>query len=166
MRSGNVFINTIYDKVKPSFRTLFKYLKHKKAKEKLIKTINNGSPSFGLLWKMADFIKYSEELFFYDNSTKNEDIGLYSSRGYSPGCNGFKINDNDCWITIKLFSESQKTVVELERKFGEHYKTNMTFVNDMWDSENTIYNEMILEQIIKIINKRVIMLFEWCYNRR
>ena len=101
MRSGNLFINTIYDKTKLSLKTLFKYLKHNKQKKKLIKTIREGSPSFGLLWKMADFIKYAEELFFYDNSTKNTEIGLYSSRGYTYGCNGFKINATDCFITIK-----------------------------------------------------------------
>jgi len=163
----NVFVNMILNKVAFSWRHLFKYLSHKKELKKFRKKIDEGSPSFGLLWKMADFIKYAEEIFFYDNSLKgNNDIMLYSSRSFAPGENGFKIVDPRCTITIKLLSESQKCILEVSRNSGAKLKNTMEFISDNWSGEPTAYDEMLLEQVIKMINSCILKLFDFCYNER
>lgn len=165
-KSSNLFISIIYNKVKLSPKTLFKYISNTRSAKKLRKNIIKGSPSFGLLWKISDFITYAEEIFFYDNSTKNIEIGLYSSRSFPDGTNGFKINTTECNITIKLFSDTQRVVVEVDRKIGERLKSYLAFTNDEWENEPSIVDEMLLEQIIRIINNKTIDLFNWCYNKQ
>lgn len=164
----NVFVNMILNKVTFSWRHPFKYLSHKMELKKFKKKIDRGSPSFGLLWKMADFIKYAEEIFFYDNSnTKNDNgIGLYSSRSFNAGENGFKIINSKCTITIKLLSESQKCILEVARNSGAKLKNTMEFISDNWSGEPTAYDEMLLEQVIKMINSCILKLFDFCYNER
>lgn len=166
MKTTNVFLNLIYEKTKLSFKTFFKYFIHKRKVKKFRNDILKGSPSFGLLWKMSDFIKGAEKIFFYDNSTKNTEIGLFSSKGYSPGNNGFKINTEECFIVVKLFSDDQKVAIELERRNGEGMKTLFVFINEEWAEEHNLYDEMLLEQVIKIINSKIILLFDYCYNLR
>ena len=166
MKTPNVFLNLINDKVKLSAKTFFKYFAHKREVKKFRKSIKNGSPSFGLLWKMADFIKGAEKIFFYDNSTKNTEIGLFSSKGYNPGNNGFKINTPECFVVVKLFSDDQKVMIELERRNGEGIKTLFVFEKENWVEEPNLYDEMLLEQVIKIINSRMLMLFDYCYELR
>ena len=82
----NMFIDIIYDKMESRsiFSKWFNYLKMRRFK----KTLSTCSPSFHVIWQIADFIKYAERLFFYENSIKNS---LYSSNSYSDGENGFKI---------------------------------------------------------------------------
>lgn len=166
MKTTNVFLNLIADKTALSFKTFFKYFRHKRKVKKFRNDIINGSPSFGLLWKMSDFIKGAEKIFFYDNSTKNTDIGLFSSKGYAPGNNGFKINTEECFIVVKLFSDDQKVMIELERRTGECMKTLFIFENENWTSEHNFYDEMLLEQVIKVINNKMIRLFDYCYDLR
>lgn len=166
MQPSNTFISIIYNKVNFSLKTFFKYFKHKKEYKKFIKQIKNGSPSFGVLWKMADFIKLAELIFCYDNSLKNTEFGLYSSKGYAPEENGFKIRTSECCIIIKLYSSLNKVVVSYERLIGDNLKSSFTFINDEWVEDPTVYDEMMLEQIIKIINKKILMLFIHCYELR
>lgn len=162
----NIFMNMIYEKVKPSIKNIFKYFSHRRKVKKFKKDIDQGSPSFGLLWKMSDFIKSAEEVFFYDNNKDNTDICLFSSSGYIHGENGFKINDPDCFVVIKLYSDTQRVVIEIERAKGQRIKHTMSFTNETWEGEPTAYDEMLLEQIIKMINKYILKLFDWCYERR
>lgn len=164
--STNVFMNIIYEKVKLTPKTIFKYIKHRRKLKKFMKDIDLGSPSFGLLWKMADFIKASEEVFFYDNSTKNTEFMLFSSRGYIPGENGFKINHPECFIVVKLFSDTERVVVEIERTHGDRLKSRLAFIGEQWEGEPTLHDEMLLEQIIKIINSSMLNLFKHCYDLR
>lgn len=164
--TANMFMNIIYRKVTFSFRNFFKYHKHRREYKKFVNNIKNGSPSFGVLWKMADFIKLAELVFFYDNSLKNTEFGLYSSKGYNPEENGFKIRTNECSIVIKLYSGLEKVVLSIERLNGENLKTTLTFISDGWYGSHTTYDEMLLEQVIKIINSRILMLFEHCYDLR
>lgn len=166
MVTTNVFMSMIYNKVNLSFKTFFKYFKQKRRVKKFRKDILDGSPSFGLLWKMADFIKYAEEVFFYDNSTKNTEFMLFSSRGYIPGENGFKINHPECFIIIKLYSDIQRVVIEMSRTKGSGLKNIMAFSNEQWEGEPTAFDEMLLEQLIKIINSSIISLFDYCYSKR
>jgi hypothetical protein len=137
---------------------------------KFRKTILEGSPSFGLLWKTADFIKISEIVFFYNNThSLDSEFAIYSSKEYIAGTNGFKLKDDKTGVilVIKLISDSQKVVVDIERQHGNKLKNTMTFVNNNWqDSDYTAYDEMMLEQVIKIINNRIIALFDHCYSLR
>ena len=164
----NMFIQMIYEKVPRKFGTLFKYRSHKRKIEKFRRDIHNGSPSFGVLWKMADFIKLAELIFFYDNSINNKS-NLYSSKNYSNDQNGFIIfdEDNNVKIVIKLFNESRRVVLDIERvRKSENSRTCMSFTNDSWDSTPTIYDEMLLEQVIKVINAKMLKLFDDCYSLR
>ena len=165
-KSTNIFMNLIYKKTTFSLFHLIKYFSHKRELKKFKKTLMNGSPSFGLLWKMADFIKIAEIVFFYDNSLKNSTLGLYSSKGYIPGENGFKINSEDCLLVIKLYSDSQRVVLEVDRTKGECMKSHLSFINEEWEGDPTIYDEMLLEQLIKLINSKIIALFKYCYDLR
>lgn len=162
----NLFMKMIYEKPKLSLKNIFKYWKHKREVKKFRNDILKGSPSFGLLWKTATFIKLAEIVFFYDNSTTNTEIGLFSSNNYSIGENGFKIIDEKCTITIKLISESQRVLLEVNRNFGGKFRSSMSFMDNKWEGDPEAYDEMLLEELIKIINKKIVMLFDWCYNKR
>lgn len=163
----NIFMNIIRDK---SNRGFISKIKHKIKLRKFRKNIMEGSPSFGLLWKMADFIKIAEIIFFYNNShSLDSDLSLYSSNEYMVGTNGFKLRDNTtgCTIIIKLISDTQKVIVDVERSKGNHIKSTMTFIENEWANNNhTAYDEMLLEQVIKMINSKIITLFDYCYSMR
>ena len=160
----NPFIAIINEKVPCKFGSLFKYFRHKKKVKKFRKNILQCSPTIGLLWKMADFIKLAEKIFFYDNSLKNSSIGLYSSRSYTIGQNGFRVNTQECRITIKLINSESRVMVEIERLKGDGGKSTLSFINGEWEDTYTKYDEMLLEQIIKIITVKIIELFDLCYS--
>lgn len=164
--TSNIFMNTIYDKVDFSLKNFFKYFKQRRKYKKLIKDIDNGSPCFGVLWKMCDFIKLAEIVFFYDNSVENKEYGLYSSNNYTPGENGMKIHDTEVDMTIKLKSDRSVVIIELDRNLGNHHRTKMEFENDNWKGIPDIYDEMILENIIRIINRKFLCLFKDLYDQR
>ena len=161
----NIFIDKICGK---SQKGLFKRIAHKSSVKSFIKKIHKGSPGFDMLWQMADFIRISELVFCYDNSLSNTNIGLYSSKNYNQGTNGFKIIDVgfNCIITIKLFAKSRQVALEIERTNGENMRTSINFIDEKWEHNPSIYDEMLLEQVIKSINKRIIMLFDYCYELR
>lgn len=165
VNKSNVFMTLIYEKVDFSFKHLFKYISHRIKYRKFIKDIKRGSPCFGVLWKMCDFIKLSEIAFFYNNSPDNP-FGLYSSHNYEPGYNGMKIKTTELAMTIKLESSTQKVTIEINRLNGNHVSTTMTFINDNWTGSPDIYDEIILENIIRIINSKIIQLFEEMYEKR
>lgn len=165
-KSANEFINVIQEKTKFSIFKIIPYIKYRRKLKNFKKEILNGSPDFYTLWIMADFIKLAEYIFFYNNSIKDEEIGLYSSKGFIPGQNGFKVHTKECTIVIKLFSETEKVVVELERNTGERDKSVQSFIKGKWETKPDTYNEMLLEQTIKIINSSILNLFNWCYDRR
>ena len=149
---------------------IFKRLAHRIKLHKFRKTILEGSPSFGLLWKMADFIKIAEIVFFYNNThTLDSEFTIYSSKEYMAGTNGFKLRDDNAGVIllVKLISDTQKVIVDIERQRGNKFKNTMTFVENKWQDNNyTAYDEMLLEQVIKIINTKIIALFDHCYELR
>lgn len=160
----NEFINLIYNKPTTGF---FKKLAYKKKIKKFRKDILEGSPSFGLLWKMADFIKFAENVFFFDNHPKNK--GLFSSRSYTDGQNGFKISpENEAVeIIVKLYSDTKRVVVEIERgSTSNGFKNNLTFEDDSWITVPTIDDEMLLENVIRRINTSIVELFDKYYAQR
>ena len=167
MKSPNTFMNVISEK---NSKGIFKKLAHKIKLRKFRKTILEGSPSFGLLWKMADFIKIAEIVFFYNNThALDSEFAIYSSNEYMAGTNGFKLKDDSTGVIliVKLISDTQKVIVDIERHRGNKLKNTMTFVENQWQNVNyTAYDEMLLEQIIKIINSKIIALFDHCYELR
>lgn len=164
----NMFMKHIYDKEPFKLSNLFKYLKHRRAVKKFKKNISEGSPSFNVLWQMADFIKLAETIFFYKNTQKDSEFGLYSSKNYAAGSNGFRVTDieNGLRVTIKLFNESKQLLLEIEYMYSDNPKNYLTFEDNDWDSVHTIYDEMLLEQVIKSINNNILKLFDSCYNKR
>ena len=109
----NLFANKIYNKKKYTFWNGISYLIHRNSIKRFRNKILKGSPSFDVLWNMSNFIKIAEFSFFYDNSIKNTDFGLYSSKNYQDGTNGFKIITPECIITIKLFNESKSVCITI-----------------------------------------------------
>jgi hypothetical protein len=164
----NMFMEHIYNKKQFKLSNLFQYLKHRKAVKKFKKDISNGSPSFYVLWQMADFIKLAESVFFYKNTQKDSEFGLYSSRNYAAGSNGFRVTDveNGLRVTIKLFNETVQLLLEIEYIGSDHPKEYLSFEDNDWENAHNIYDEMLLEQIIKSINHNILRLFDSCYDKR
>lgn len=162
---ANIFIEKIYNKVSFSLFNIFKRWKHNRDIKKFRKNILNGSPSFHILWQMADFIKIAEFAFFYNNSMNNSSDGLYSSKNFDIGQNGFRVYCTEFKATIKLIGENNRVCLEIERSNGDKSKTLILFSNDTWDYSPTIYDEILLDQVIRVINCKIINLFDRCYEK-
>lgn len=162
---NNMFIEMISEAIAFSWTHCFKYWSNKRKLKKFRKNIISSSPTYGVLWQMADFIKYAEKIFFIPNNQKSI---LYSSRNYSHGQNGFILNDNGLKTTVKLIREERdkKTLLEIETLGGSSGKTLMTFVNNEWRSNPDELEEMMLDQAIDSINRNFINLFDQCYAKR
>ena len=153
----------VRDAIPFSWRNCFKYLKYKKKLNKFIRSLDEGSPSFGVLWNFADFIKYSEFVFFYDNCKTSN---LFSSIGYAPGENGFKISEEDYTIIVKLFSDSQRVGIDIENKKGNKLKKNYTFEKNEWIEEPDEYDILFIDRIISIINRHMITMLNDCIKKK
>ena len=160
--SVNIFIDLINKKT--IYRGFLKKILHKLEVRRFKKTINNGSPSFILLWNFADFIKYAEQIFFIENSN-TDTVGIYSSRNYKAGQNGFKITTDDIIITVKLYNSNCSVAIDIKYK-NTDLNGEFNFKNEKWVNEPSVYDEMLLEEIIKIINQNMIDLFTACYDKR
>ena len=170
----NPFIRLIYEKEEKKITNLFKYLSHKRKLNKFKKTIYNGSPSFETLWQMSEFIKFAETAFLYDNSLESDNyIGLYSSRNYKHDENGFKIINSefsrDCDITVKLDNKKSTVALAIEPHKNREGNTKVLwFKNNSWmyESDETVKNEILLDMSIDIINSCILELFGFCYYMR
>ena len=149
----NVFMELVRDAIPFSWKNIFKYLKYKRKLNKFIRDIDNGSPSLGVLWGFSEFIRYSEIIMFYDNSTNSD---LFASIEYNPGQSGFKIKSDEYIITVKLWTDDCKVGIDIDHKKGNKLKTNFTFINQQWTEEPDEYDKLFLEVIISIINKNMI----------
>lgn len=132
---------------------------------KFCKTTMRQSPSLGLLWLFADFIKLAEKVYFFPNKQGNE---LYSSRSYNIGENGFVIQDEDHGIklNIKLNSDVQRTIVEISRKEATQSNTELVFMNNSWGDEIEPYDEVLVDNIIGVINSYMVALLKFCWNAK
>lgn len=169
----NPFIRFLYEKQECSLKNFFKYTSYKRKLKKFKKTIYNGSPTFETLWHMAELIKYAERVFLYDNRLEsNNYIGLYSSKNYKSGENGFKITrsefSKDCDITVKLDEKKFTVAVAIEPHKGENNTRVLWFKNNSWmyESDDTAENEVLLDMAIDIINTCILKLFDFCYYMR
>lgn len=160
--SINIFINLINKKT--LCKGLFKKIFHKLEVRRFRKTIYEGSPSFVVLWNFADFIKYAEEIFFIENDN-SEKIGVYSSRNYKSGQNGFKVTTHNVVVTVKLFNSSCSVAIDIGYRNSERHH-QFSFKNEEWVNEPSVYDEMLLEEVIKIINWQMLNLFDECYDKR
>ena len=163
-KSDHKFINLINEKRSPKLFRLIPYFIHKAKVNKFKKRIKNGSPDFDTLWAMADFIKLAEYIYFYDNSTENKEFGLYSSKNYSEGTNGFKIINDNYNITLKLFDKQKRVALDVTRTLGEKVTNSMSFKENEWLQEPGPYDELLLGNIIDIINTKILKLFDYCYD--
>ena len=159
----DMFMKIVNKTVPLTLKTLFKYFKFKLEFRKFKKTINEGSPSFGVLWSFADFIKYSEIIFFFNNTKKNY---LYSSDGYEPGHNGFRISSEEYIITVKLYTESQTVAIEIEYPKTAHRAVSYKFKSGSWENEPDNYDILLIDRVINIINKTMINLVDFCVAKR
>lgn len=164
-RSGfnNGYINII-DQKYTGKNPILRFLSKRKFNKKL-KEIFYTSPSFGQLWSFAEFIKIAEEVYMFDNNSKGL---LYSSRSYSYGENGFKIHSDPDHldILIKMYSDSQRIVIQIERLNGGRMKSELVFENNNWVTNPDDNSVILLDILIGIINRYIIKLLKYCYMRR
>ena len=158
----NRFLDVVEEKYlgkNPIKRWISKYKFNKFCRETM-----KSSPSIGILWYFAEFIKLSERVYFYPN---NKDSVLYSSRNYAVGENGFCINDSDnkVKILVKLISDTQGVKVQITRN-ASNYTTEHKFVENEWTDDRADYDEVLIDNIIGIINSHIVALLKWCWEKK
>jgi hypothetical protein len=126
---------------------------------KFCKETMRSSPSLGVLWYFADFVKLAERVYFYGNT---KDSSIYSSKSYQSGQNGFIINDkdNELRIVVLLDSDEQSVRVEIKRT------TEHMFINNAWTEDRENYDEVLIDNAIGIINSHMVSLLKWCWNKK
>ena len=159
--------NRFLDKVEEKYlgkNPILRFLSKLKFKKFLRETMKS-SPSFGVLWLFADFIKLAERIYFFNN---NKDGSLFSSKSYSAGTNGFMIMDkeNNVRILIVLNSDLQQVQLEVKRLGGTSMITEHTFVNNAWTDDREKYDEVLIDNIIGIINSHMVALLKWCWDKK
>ena len=129
------------------------------------KKIFDRSPSFSQLWEFADFIKLSEYIFFYNNKNGST---LYSSNGFKFGENGFVITSkpDNVQITLKLYTDDQRIIMDVKRLNGTNMLSTINFENNNWSTEPEDKDIILLDNIIGIMNRHILMLLKYCYDRR
>lgn len=160
---SNGFLNII-DKKYTGFNPIKKLISNIRFKLTCRKIFNT-SPSFGQLWNFCNFIRLSEEIFFYNNK---RDSLLYSSASYSAGENGFIISSDidNVIITIKMYSDDQRIAMDIKRTNGTNMMTSLKFRENNWDEEPNESDIILLDNVIGIINRHIVMLLKYCYDRR
>jgi hypothetical protein len=156
---SNLFIDRLNDIYIPEKHTIRNHIKAYKSRERydaFIDTIMHGSPDLNLLWQFADFIKLSERIYGYDNSSKNK---VFSSYKYSEGENGFKLTTETCTIVIKLFEKDNAVGIDIENTHGSKLKSNFYFEDMSWTTNPTVYDELQLDHIIDIVNQSMVSMF-------
>jgi len=160
---ANYFMREI--ETKYTGKNIFKRFKCWRSHRKFIANIRTWSPSIGMLWFFADFIKLSERIYFYDNRKNGR---MFSSDGYTYGENGFIINSehDKLQLTCKLYSDTQKVVIQIKRLNGTNMVTEHVFVDNQWTLDKEKYDEVLIDNVIGIINCAIIELVEYCWDHR
>lgn len=160
---SNYFMKEIENKYlgRNPFKKMINRWKHRK----FINKIRSWSPSVGVLWFFADFIKIAERVYFFNNKNGGP---LFSSNSYRYGENGFSIiSDHDkVKINCKLYIDDQKVAIEIKRLNGSNMITEHTFQNNTWHYDKDNYDEVLIDNVIGIINKSIIDLVEYCWDRK
>lgn len=159
----NMFIEHVRDSKRFSLLNMGKYFTHKLKLRKFFKTLDEGSPSFGVLWSFSEFIQYAEVVYSFPN---DRDGVLYSSRSYSPGESGFKISRDDMSITVKLWSDTNKVGIDIQNKEGSKFKSSYTFIRQSWTEDPDEYDILLIDRVIDVINKNMIQLTKWCIDKK
>lgn len=160
---SNGFLNII-DKKYTGFNPIMKLISRIKF-NRICKKIFNTSPSFGQLWNFANFIRLAEEIFFYNNK---RDSLLYSSASYKAEENGFVITSeiDHVIITVKMYSATQEIIMDIKRTNGTNMMTTMRFKENDWEDPPEEGSIVLLDNVIGIINRHIVMLLRYCYDRR
>lgn len=159
----NIFMEQVKNATTFSWKNISKYIQYKRKLKKFIKNIDEGTPSFGVLWYFSEFIQYAEIIYSFDNNKNGQ---LYSSSIYNPGQTGFKISTNDLNIVVKLYSSEQKVGIDIQNKNSGKISSNYTFINQKWEKEPDEYDLLLIDRIIEIINKHMIGLTLWCIDKK
>lgn len=166
--SSNPFIRLLYQKENIKSKNLFKRLSYIKKLNKFKKSTYYSSPSLDMLWHMADFIKFAEDAFLYNNSIDNKEIGLYSSRKYKSWENGFKLQNDDFNIILKINKKDSTIGIVITDNTQDPKEKVLWFKDNDWmyGSDITIENEILLDMVIDKINYCIFLLFDDCYYKR
>lgn len=158
----NIFIDLLYDL--SVAKSVFKKSICKSKIKRFFNKLEKSSPDFTMLWNIASFVKRAEEIYYYDNNIdkQSDTLALYSSRNYSATDNGFKITTKNNILIVKLFSNTTRVVIDDEHLSGSKIKSHFVFEYEQWKSNHNKYDEMILEEIIKLIVSHTKELFNYC----
>ncbi len=118
--------------------------------------IKKSSPSFGVLWQFADFIRLSDRVFLIGSDTSNT---LYSSDGYDRNSNGFIIRDceTNTRIVYKLNHRSSEVKIEVSKLSTKGaIICEFTFENGKLDPSMEKYDDMLVKNIIDITNRYIV----------
>lgn len=151
----NMFMTHIYNKKLFGFSAWRKY-------KKFLKTLKTESPSFAMLWQMADFIKILDRVYMYKNVTSSR---LYSSDKFEYGQNGFIVNDEDYKITVKTYTDDEKVIMEVLNK-ATNKVSKLVFINGQWSNEFDEFDELLLEFAIDTITSDFSNLLQTFYKMR
>lgn len=160
---ANGFLNII-DKKYTGFNPIKKLISWYSFRRTCRKVFDT-SPSFGQLWSFADFVKLAEEIFFYNNKSGST---LFSSSSYKVGENGFVITSpvDNVIITVKLYSDTQSITMDIKRTNGTNMVTTLKFKENDWEETPKESSIILLDNVIGIINRHIVMLLRYCYDRR
>lgn len=160
---SNYFIKEVESKYlgRNPFKKFTSYLRYKK----FIKKVRSWSPSIGSLWFFADFVKLAEKAYFFDN---RRDSKIFSSSSYEYGENGFIITDEKSNIRIncKLYTNTQKVMLEVKRLNGSNMTTVHILENGIWNYNPDGCDEILIDNVIGVINSAIIYVFDFCYKRK
>ena len=160
---ANGFLNII-DQKYTGFNPIKKLISRIKFNRTCRKVFNT-SPSFGQLWSFSDFVRLAEYIFIYQNKPRST---LYSSNSYKVGENGFVITStaDNVIITLKLYSDTQRIIMDIKRTNGTNMMTSLKFKENDWEEGPKESDIILLDNVIGIINRHIVMLLRYCYDRR
>lgn len=163
----NKYLKWIWDVRNIDENKIREHKKHYYSFLEFIDSLVNTSPSFQDLWDIAEFIEQLEYTYFYNNSL---DSDIHTKNFASTRTNkGFDINykdsisNNKVNIKCKLNIIDQKITIEVKRNSNPNDVTTMVFKDEKWVSYKNDTDEVLLDNIIRIIWDKFIKLIKPYY---
>ena len=69
-------------------------------------------------------------------------------------------------ITLKLYSDTQGIIMDVKRTNGTNMVTSLKFKENDWEEPPKESDIILLDNVIGIINRHIVMLMQYCYDRR
>ena len=69
-------------------------------------------------------------------------------------------------ITVKMYSDTQQIIMDIKRTNGTNMMTTLSFKENNWEEPPEEASIILLDNVIGIINRHIVMLLQYCYDRR